>query len=605
METLVPPSSRAEKALLDAVARRWLLCVGAIWLIAAIWMVVYKWGGIHWFSLGDTDDNMRIMQVRALLHGQRWYDLRNYRMDPPYGASIHWTRLVDLPLAALILAGRLFVSGPAAERFAVAVAPMLPMWVALVALALLTRRLIAPLAFLLAGVLLFFAQSTLLMFMPLRIDHHGWQLAFLVLGLAGCVDPDQRRGGLTAGFAGAASLTIGLEMLPYIGLMTGATALRWVVDPRERERLRAYGLSLALGCLAGFAGFASYDNRALVCDVLSPVYLAVALAGGGLFAALSAVRTSRWQVRLALAVGAAALLGAGFAIAFPQCLGRPEHMSPELERLWFVNVREAKPLYTQNYRIVLAVVALPAAGLIGTALATWHAWRTERFAPWATTLLIAVASCLLLLWQTRAGPAAQLLGVIGATWLGHRLLPGLIDHRLFAVRVLGTLAVLLVISGAAVSMVIDRLPQKPSGRGTKAVTLANARCPTLPALRPIALLPKATVLTFVDLGPRLITVTHQDAIAGPYHRNGPAILDIHHAFRGTPETAREVMRRHGATLLLICPGMSESTIYRAQAPHGFYAQLARGQVPDWLVPVPLPANSPFKAWRTVDGVEGR
>ena len=31
--------------------------------------------------------------------------------------------------------------------------------------------------------------------------------------------------------------------------------------------------------------------------------------------------------------------------------------------------------------------------------------------------------------------------------------------------------------------------------------------------------PKGMVFTFVDLGPRLITVTHHDAIVGPYHRN--------------------------------------------------------------------------------------
>ena len=39
-------------------------------------------------------------------------------------------------------------------------------------------------------------------------------------------------------------------------------------------------------------------------------------------------------------------------------------------------------------------------------------------------------------------------------------------------------------------------------------------------LRPVALQPKGIVFTFVDLGPRLITVTHHDAITGPYHRNG-------------------------------------------------------------------------------------
>ena len=40
------------------------------------------------FALVDTDDNMRISQVRALLAGQDWYDLRQYRLSPPFGLDM-------------------------------------------------------------------------------------------------------------------------------------------------------------------------------------------------------------------------------------------------------------------------------------------------------------------------------------------------------------------------------------------------------------------------------------------------------------------------------------------------------------------------------------
>ena len=122
----------------------------------------------------------------------------------------------------------------------------------------------------------------------------------------------------------------------------------------------------------------------------------------------------------------------------------------------------------------------------------------------------------------------------------------------------------------------------------------------MPALAPIARMPEATILTFVDLGPRLITVTHHKAIAGPYHRNGEAILDVQHSFRSKdPKVAHDVMDRHGATLLLLCPGLSESTIYATQDPEGFYRQLVRGKIPAWLERVPLPEGSPFMLWRKV------
>ena len=61
-------------------------------------------------------------------------------------------------------------------------------------------------------------------------------------------------------------------------------------------------------------------------------------------------------------------------------------------------------------------------------------------------------------------------------------------------------------------------------------------CNSLWALRPVAQQPKGMVFTFVDLGPRLITVTHHDAITGPYHRNGEQIADVMKAFRGSART---------------------------------------------------------------------
>ncbi|MDB5690899.1 MAG: hypothetical protein JWL91_2775 [Sphingomonas bacterium] len=584
----------------DAAVRQWLRWLLLFWIVAAAVMIAYKWNAIRWFALSDTDDNMRMSQVRAWLHGQAWFDLRQYKLDPPGGADIHWSRLVDLPIAGLILLVRPIFGGVIAEQAAVTIAPLLAFALALFAVALTVRRLIEPAAFALGAAILMCGQSTLLMFMPLRIDHHGWQLAFLALAVAGTTDRNRARGGVTTGLATAASLTIGLEMLPYLAVAGAGTVLRWVAAGDEAARLRSYGAALAAGSAAGFLGFASYANRAPVCDALSPVWLSATLAAGAVAVMLAGWRTSDWRLRLAAAAAAGAAIAVGFAMAWPDCLGRPEGVSAELDRLWLRNVREAKPLYLHPFRIALPVVALPVMGLIGAALALWRTRGTALFAAWATPALLGLFSAAMLLWQTRAGPAAQLLAVPGAAALGWAILPAWARHRLMLVRVFGTVIGFLIVSGLAVYFIVNMIPQPVQTTGRKAVATANGRCPTLPALRPIAKLPAATILTFADLGPRLITVTHHRAIAGPYHRNGAAILDVHHAFRGSPEIAHDVMRRHGATLLLLCPGMSESTIYAAQARQGFYARLMRGQVPDWLERVPLPEGSPFRLWRRRD-----
>ena len=107
------------------------------------------------------------------------------------------------------------------------------------------------------------------------------------------------------------------------------------------------------------------------------------------------------------------------------------------------------------------------------------------------------------------------------------------------------------------------------------------------------------MLTFVDLGPRLISVTHHDAVAGPYHRNDDDIVDVMRAFRGSADNAHAIVEKRKIDYVLICPNMSESTIYVADAKKGFYVQLIKGKVPPWLTPVALPATSPFRMWRVV------
>ena len=584
----------------DIFARYWQAWLMLIWVLSVASVIWFKSNAIHWLALGDTDDNMRLMQVRALLKGQDWYDLRQYRLNPPMGADIHWSHLVDLPIAAIILAFKPFFGGALAEKIAVSIAPIIPLGVAFIGLGLTARRLIAPQAYLISAAILLSSYIVLLMFMPLRIDHHGWQLALLTVMMAGLADPRPVRGGVTVGIATSLSLVIGLEMIPYLAIGGAAVVLGWVLDSEQRVRLRGYGASLGIGVATGFAGFASYANRIPRCDALSPVWLSVMVVAGGLLFTLSFVKVERSGRRLILGIFAG-LISAGFlALVWPDCLGRPEQVSPELDRLWLSNISEAKPLFKQNW-ITIFSVALLVTGLAGTFWILWRERRGKNDIAWASITLLAVFSALMLLWQTRAAPSALIFAIPGATALGWAILPRLRKHPNIFVRVFGTVAAFMIISGLWVQFVVGYLPNpKISTPALRLVNKANASCPTIPALRPIALLPKATIFTFVDLGPRLITMTHHNAIAGPYHRNGDAILDVQHAFRGSADAAHAIIKRHGATLLLICPNLSESTIYRVQNPRGFYVQLARGDVPAWLSPVALPVSSPYKLWRVKD-----
>jgi hypothetical protein len=597
---LVRKEQTIEERALALAARHWKLITLLVWLGVCAWFIANNYDSIRFFRLGDTDDNMRMMQVRGLLQGQGWYDLRQHHLNPPYGANIHWSRLVDLPIAGLILGLRPFLGGPGAERWAVGVAPLLPYLLLLFSLGLTARRLIAPAAYPLAFLAVFFAGSTNGMFMPERIDHHGWQLALLALSIAGIADPKRVRGGLTLGISTALSLAIGLEMIIYLALAGVAMVLFWVTDPDERRRLAAYALSLSATIAPCFLIFASYDNRLPVCDALSPVWLSDALLAGALMYGLSLVSAVDWRKRLALAFVAGAAIAGFHAAMWPHCLQRLEGLSPEAERLWLSHVKEARPIYRHGWRTALLTVALPVTGAIGWSVLAWLRRRdVELLRRILAAAVPGLAASLLLLWQTRTGPAAQMMAAVGSGAVAWFAIPPLWRSKWAAVRTSGVIAGVLVGAGAAVPFVLGFIPEpKATARGAE-IGRANNLCASLWGLRPVALQPKGVVFTFVDLGPRLITVTHHDAITGPYHRNGQQIVDVMNAFRGSADEAHRLITKYHSTYLLTCPDSSTTTIFMVEAPKGFYAQLQHGQVPNWLAPVQLPKDSPFRMWRVI------
>jgi hypothetical protein len=435
------------------------------------------------------------------------------------------------------------------------------------------------------------------MWSPLRIDHHGWQLAMLALAIAALADKRPACGGLLLGAATAVSLTIGLELLVYLAVAGAAVALMWVRDPAQGRRLVTYGASLAGGCALGFLLFASYDNRQAVCDALSPVWLSAMVAAGAIAVVLPFLPLQSRVARLASAAGCGAVLAAGFALAWPHCLGRLEGSTPELEQLWLSNVREARPVYTHSWSIIAGVTPLPIIGLIGYIAMLWRLRRDEEpLTPWAAIAAMALLAAALLLWQSRAGPAAQLLAVPGATALAWLLIRWVSAIRMNLPRNAAIIAIFALVSGLGAQNLVGKILEPPNKRA-KTVNRATGTCPTLAALRPIARQPKGYVLTFLDLNPRLIAVTHHNGIAGPYHRNQAAITELMKTWHGSPDNARLMVARRGIDYVLICPNFSETTLYSSRSPNGFYMQLAKGKAPEWLDPIQLPGSSPYKMWR--------
>src|SRR6478609_127842 len=103
-------------------------------LVFAAWGAALLFGGLPptlGVAFRDTDDAMRLVQVRDLMAGQGWFDLVQHRLDPANPVPMHWSRLIDAPLALLIRAFGLVADGAAAERLAMATWPALVLLAAL------------------------------------------------------------------------------------------------------------------------------------------------------------------------------------------------------------------------------------------------------------------------------------------------------------------------------------------------------------------------------------------------------------------------------------------------------------------------------------------
>src|SRR5262245_49446230 len=92
----------------------------AVTLLVAALQTARNWGALS-RTLGDTDDALRLVQVRDLLAGRAWFDTHIDRLQPPAGLDMHWSRLLDGAMALADGTLGLFLPPGAAEivfRFA-------------------------------------------------------------------------------------------------------------------------------------------------------------------------------------------------------------------------------------------------------------------------------------------------------------------------------------------------------------------------------------------------------------------------------------------------------------------------------------------------------
>jgi hypothetical protein len=575
----------------------WLRPVAIAFAVVAVLLLAASAPAIAALRYPDPDDVLRMVQVRDLLTGQGWFDLTQHRLDAPNGGvPMHWSRLVDIPLAALL--GVLTpLLGPAlAETVTAVVVPLVTLGCALALAGRLAARLCGKDTVLYACLALALSVPLLSQVLPLRIDHHGWQIVLALAALAAVMSPNPGIGGRIAAAAMAAWLSISLEGLPMIAAISGVLALRWLRDPADKAWFVNAMVYLWIVSVLLFIATRGWGDLTNHCDAMSPVHLMV-LGWAGIASFVLLKLDPRSKPALLAGLGAIAAGGGAILLAIaPTCArGGFAGMDPLVEAFWYRGIAEGQPLWQQPVGTVLQSVIPPLLGLCGV----WSLWRRAeddgKRALWLDYALLLGAALAVALLVTRAGAVAGAFAAVPFGWRLQRWLA-----QLGAARPPVKAGIAMAALALAVLVALPGTRYWPFHgavqNGAPAPQRAN-ECRVTEAAPALAALPRGEILAPMDIGPRLLHDTPHTVIASAHHRGEKGMRFAIELFLGSSGKAHAALRERGTAYVALCPGSNETARFRSASPNGLLAQLDEGRRVDWLQPVAMPAASNLKVWR--------
>ena len=538
---------------------------------------IKDWARLSHFVLPDPDDMMRLAQVRDWLAGQAFNDWTQHRMDPPTGGAMHWSRINDFGIAALILAATPLAGRHGAELVAVLCYPALLLVADLFLSARIARRLWSPEAGPVGAVLAALAYPGQTLFVPGRIDHHALQTVLIVATILWLMRAGSWRAGAVAGLLCAISLTVGLETAPQVAALVGVVFLLWAAGRAgERARLAGFAATLAGVTALFLATMRPTFWSPAFCDAFTPASstgtLAVAAALGALAAATPLFSTWRQRVAAGVALGGAAI---GISLlSYPACLSGPYGVvDPFLQRWFLPNIEEANGILRQPS--VSRMVSL--GGLLATACAA-SVWmmigRPRRWPTMAPVVAVVAMSALVTLAQVRGtyigAPAAApvLAGLIVAA------------RRRRSWRMPAIVGAWLASTGTAyaevpaiASWLLPARVARPSP------TRPSDICKTGDVWEQLDRFPQGVVMTSTIMAAYVIGATRHATVGAGYHRQNSGNMAVYRYFLGSRAQAAAIARQRHVRYVLFCPGDFSEMGLASRYPNGIAARLEADRPP--------------------------
>lgn len=575
-----------------------ILCWAAVSALL-IWLMKGHMANLYF---RDPDDALRLVEVRDWISGQSWFDVTQYRVNPPTGGPMHWWRLLDVPIAfgIVVLAPALGQHG--AEIVTLSVYPLLLLGLFLFVMGRIGAQMggsvIAGLTTVYAGTQFY----TVNQFAPLRIDHHGWQLILATLLFGLFLRAPTRRTMLLSGVVLAAYLCISLEALPYAVLFGIIPAFGYL-----RNADTAKPLTFLLAGVAGAALFLTISTRGLdpflhsACDALTLPYLAAICTSAILFPLLNRLLPGGvvWRIVTLAFVGIAGLVTA-IAIA-PQCSNGPfGQLDPLVYEIWYLNIAEGQPILQRDIGIILAALLPSLFAMIGYAIGWRKAQDDIGRRKRAVALWLTFGSMLVSLFVTRGMYVANAFAAPGGALLLLNVFrrARAVNHTLARICATLATAVLIPLIPAGLLSAAAGYSQNLNNKLSPADE-AEASCREPARAKPLMQLPRSLLFAPIDLSPSILVETDHSVTVTGHHRNGIELKRTLTAFTRSIRRAQDAIIGSGADYLVYCPDAAEMKLYSEIQEHGLLEQLERGDTPAWLSPVLIPKDRGYRIYRIV------
>lgn len=573
-----------------------------LWLLVGMALVlglVLSFAGVRtvWQNgtFFDSDDAMQLVQVRELLAGQNWFDMTIGRLDPPHGVFMHWSRIIDVPLALMMKTFGLVLPVEAAERLTRLAFPLLLQGLLYAAVARLARLLVGREAILPVIVLTLLSGMVFGQFQPGRINHSASQIVLLLFMLASLIealDPARARRAAIAGALAALSLAISIENLPFIVTLAGLCVALWIARGATMQKaLGSFGVGLGLALPLVFVttvGKAHWFDAA--CDAYSAAYLVPGLVGAAAMIALARVAPRLGTlVRLGAAGTAAGVVVVAALLTRPVCFYDPfTGIDPLVREIWLKNVQEALPLsrfFHQDPAMALIYMLPIMLGFFACIAAIWRETGIARLR-WLVVSAMCAVGIALSCWMIRVIGFVGPIALLGAAWFIVWLRGYLAGTKWREVAMLSFALVLPFSPVGWAFVIVENFVAADSG--DPSACLASA------AFTPLAKLPPGIVAAPIDSGSHMLAMTPLSVLAAPYHRNNQGNRAVLDAFLAEPDAARDILRANHVTYVMLCSGLKETDALTKRAPDGLAAALIDGATPDWLQP--LPRSGPYQVF---------